>query len=148
MLSVLKFCYKEHKYICIIFKESYVAFVCKINFSDKNVDKVTPGKPYQLFIHIDERSTSSDNFHNYVNLLKNKTRKQIRLCLLFVNVFTILNYTARGAYVNVMNGVGCTPLHDAVKRKDLQVVKELLSYGADPSIKVKNRYIFNIDSLA
>ena len=35
--------------------------------------------------------------------------------------------------VNVLNSDGCSPLHDAIQRKDAKIVKILLDAGADPS---------------
>ncbi|GFQ90549.1 glyco_hydro_20b domain-containing protein [Trichonephila clavata] len=40
-----------------------------------------------------------------------------------------------GASPNVMNGQGMTPLHDAVKRKNVEIIKLLLAAGADPLFK-------------
>jgi ankyrin repeat protein len=48
-----------------------------------------------------------------------------------------LYISARGANVNKVNSKGYTPLHDAVKRGDLEVVTELLAYGADSALDVK-----------
>ena len=36
--------------------------------------------------------------------------------------------------MNAVNASGAAPLHDAVQRGDAQVVAELVSLGADPSI--------------
>ena len=44
----------------------------------------------------------------------------------------------RGANVNAANADGCTPLHDAVQRKDAAIVKILLDAGADVSTKAIN----------
>ena len=51
--------------------------------------------------------------------------------------FPPLYFSARGANVNKVNSKGYTPLHDAVKRGDLEVVTELLAYGADSALDVK-----------
>ncbi|GIY74511.1 glyco_hydro_20b domain-containing protein [Caerostris darwini] len=40
-----------------------------------------------------------------------------------------------GAIPNVTNGQGATPLHEAVKRKNLEIIKLLLMAGADPFLK-------------
>ncbi|GIY74335.1 glyco_hydro_20b domain-containing protein [Caerostris extrusa] len=40
-----------------------------------------------------------------------------------------------GAIPNVTNGQGVTPLHEAVKRKNLEIIKLLLMAGADPFLK-------------
>lgn len=40
-----------------------------------------------------------------------------------------------GALPNVLNGQGATPLHEAVKRKNMDILRILLSAGADPTIK-------------
>lgn len=42
---------------------------------------------------------------------------------------------ARGADINSKGGIGSTPLHIAIDRKDLETVQLLLELGADPSIK-------------
>lgn len=39
--------------------------------------------------------------------------------------------------MNKVNSKGYTPLHDAVKRGVLEVVTELLAYGADSALNVK-----------
>ncbi|OWF38604.1 uncharacterized protein LOC110466050 [Mizuhopecten yessoensis] len=44
---------------------------------------------------------------------------------------------ARGAVVDTLSGTGYTPLHDAVRRKDLGVVRELLVHGADPNLSIQ-----------
>lgn len=51
---------------------------------------------------------------------------------------TLLNlyFLARGANVRAVNASGCTPLHDAVKRGDVQAVTELLMHNSDPMAKV------------
>ena len=40
--------------------------------------------------------------------------------------------------MNAINHLGETPLHDAVKRGDVALVRRLLQYGADPAIKTGN----------
>ena len=40
-----------------------------------------------------------------------------------------------GADPNVTNSQGMTPLHDAVLRKDIEIVKVLIKFGANPTIK-------------
>ncbi len=40
-----------------------------------------------------------------------------------------------GAEVSTANAKGDTPLHDAVSRGDLSVVRRLLQYGGDPAAK-------------
>lgn len=47
-----------------------------------------------------------------------------------------LYFLARGANVRAVNASGCTPLHDAVKRGDVQAVTELLMHNSDPMAKV------------
>lgn len=42
---------------------------------------------------------------------------------------------ARGGDINAQGGLGSTPLHIAIDRKDLETVQLLLELGADPSIK-------------
>ncbi|XP_074652559.1 uncharacterized protein LOC141906956 [Tubulanus polymorphus] len=42
-----------------------------------------------------------------------------------------------GANINVQNAQGSTALHDAVCRGDISIVEELISYGADSSIKAE-----------
>ncbi|XP_064600438.1 uncharacterized protein LOC135466719 [Liolophura sinensis] len=43
---------------------------------------------------------------------------------------------SRGASVLSVNGSGCTPLHDAVRRGDPQVIEELLVSQADPHVTI------------
>lgn len=50
--------------------------------------------------------------------------------------FLDLYFLARGANVRAVNASGCTPLHDAVKRGDVQAVTELLMHNSDPMAKV------------
>ena len=44
----------------------------------------------------------------------------------------------RGADVNAVNADGCSPLHDAVQRKDAVIAKTLLDAGADASLMAIN----------
>ena len=39
-----------------------------------------------------------------------------------------------GGNVNAQNGDGVTPLHDAVQRKDPQIVRLLVNNNADPTL--------------
>ncbi|XP_029638897.1 uncharacterized protein LOC115214018 isoform X1 [Octopus sinensis] len=43
----------------------------------------------------------------------------------------------RGADVNAVNMDGCTPLHEAVSRGNIEIVEELLIHKADPTLKIK-----------
>ncbi|CAG2189907.1 unnamed protein product [Mytilus edulis] len=54
----------------------------------------------------------------------------------FANRDIIQCLCARGADVNQINSQGYTPLHDAIKRGDVEVITELLAYGADSSLNV------------
>ncbi|KAG8185838.1 hypothetical protein JTE90_024812 [Oedothorax gibbosus] len=46
-----------------------------------------------------------------------------------------------GASSSMVNGQGVTPLHEAVKRKNIAIIKSLLSSGADPMFKCsKGKY--------
>ena len=40
-----------------------------------------------------------------------------------------------GADPNLTNSLGMTALHDGVSRKDLEIVRTLIKFGADPTIK-------------
>ena len=40
-----------------------------------------------------------------------------------------------GADPNFTNSLGMTALHDGVSRKDLEIVRTLIKFGADPTIK-------------
>ena len=40
-----------------------------------------------------------------------------------------------GADPNLINSLGMTALHDAVARKDAEIVRTLIKFGADPTIK-------------
>ena len=57
----------------------------------------------------------------------------VNLCTYSNNlIWTLLIVLAeRGAKVNVVNGSGATPLHDAIVRGNLEVIEELLLCGAD-----------------
>jgi len=44
----------------------------------------------------------------------------------------------KGAEANAVNADGCSPLHDAAQRKDLDIVKVLLNAGADPHVIALN----------
>ena len=44
------------------------------------------------------------------------------------------------------NAQGCTPLHDAVNRGDMEIIQTLLEFGADPSIKATSGSVFDISS--
>lgn len=54
----------------------------------------------------------------------------------FGNKAVIQCLCTRGANVRAVNASGCTPLHDAVKRGDVQAVTELLMHNSDPMAKV------------
>lgn len=49
-----------------------------------------------------------------------------------------------GASLNAQNATGDTPLHDAVKRKSEAIVRVLLDFGADSSIK-NNKDVSSFD---
>ena len=50
-------------------------------------------------------------------------------------------YTEHEANVNITNKAGVTPLHDAVNRGDLEIVRILLEYGAATDIKAKEGWV-------
>jgi len=66
-------------------------------------------------------------------ICKDETSPSLRQITYSFNLYI----SARGANVNKVNSKGYTPLHDAVKRGDLEVVTELLAYGADSALDVK-----------
>lgn len=70
------------------------------------------------------------------------------ICI-FINLFLYVVYFLSffldlGAHPNVVNGQGVTPLHEAVKRKNLDILKILLSSGADPTVKCSSGLVKSI----
>lgn len=47
-----------------------------------------------------------------------------------------------GGDINATNANGEVPLHDAVKRGDIEIIKELLTNGADVNVQPFKGYIY------
>ena len=76
------------------------------------------------------------------NVLKNRSNEirtnEIRtneIIFYFSPVAVQLLLEQFGADPNLTNSLGMTALHDGVSRKDLEIVRTLIKFGADPTIK-------------
>lgn len=70
--------------------------------------------------------------------------------LLFLRYKSIVRFalfTESGAEVDANNANGEVPLHDAVKRGDIEIIKELLRNGADANAQPFKGYIMFFTSL-
>lgn len=56
-----------------------------------------------------------------------------------VNLKEVVSALDSGAQIDIQDGAGKTVLHHAVLKNNLKFVRELLSRGADPTIKDRNR---------
>lgn len=64
----------------------------------------------------------------------------------FLHFFKFLS-PENQATVNITNKVGVTPLHDAVTRGDLEIVRILLQHGAATDIRAKEGYVDSLHLL-
>ena len=71
------------------------------------------------------------------NVFKNRSNeiRTNKIIFYFSPVAVQLLLEQFGADPNLTNSLGMTALHDGVSRKDLEIVRTLIKFGADPTIK-------------
>ena len=74
-------------------------------------------------------------FKNRSNEIRTNEIRTNEIIFYFSPVAVQLLLEQFGADPNLTNSLGMTALHDGVSRKDLEIVRTLIKFGADPTIK-------------